>query len=219
MKTLILKSKALIILSFLMFASCSKNDDTTLPDAQAPSVSYSTTNIDAVFFQTGNSPVPTLNWNGNQGTFSLSTTIPGLSVNTTTGILNWTRDLPMGTHNLQVIATNSVGQTAIDLTINNPLQGIFTGTYDNTNFFEVEFNPNGTLILRAEDPVNPYLASGNWTKNGSTIDLDYTYDGGGDYSLSGTVNTGSSAIYSGNWFYDHGTVSGNEGGVFEMTLD
>jgi len=74
-----------------------------------------------VFFQAGNSDAPRLNWNGNQGNFSLSSTIDGLSINSTTGVLSWTNSLPIGTHNIQIIATNSAGQTTSNITINNTL--------------------------------------------------------------------------------------------------
>ncbi|WGD35255.1 hypothetical protein [Olleya sp. YS] len=219
MKSLILKSKFyLVILTLLAFMSCS-DDDMSEPQVQAPSVSYSATTLDAMFFTAGNSPAPTLNWNGNQGSFYLANTINGLNINSTTGVLNWTHGLPAGTHDVQVIAVNSAGQTTINMTINNPLQGTFTGTYDNTYFFEIEFMENGTLLLSADDVVNPYTATGTWAINGSNIQVDYTYDLGGDYSLSGPLTLGTNAVYSGDWFYDHGTISGNEGGIFEITLN
>ena len=68
MKKLILKSKiTLVILSFLTFASCSKDDDS--PTVKAPTVSYTTTSLDAAFFQSGNSSAPEIQWNGDQGNF------------------------------------------------------------------------------------------------------------------------------------------------------
>lgn len=220
MKTLFLKSKfVLLILSFLVFASCSSDDENS-PTVQPPTLSYATTTLDATFFQVGNSATPTLNWNGNQGNFSLATPVTGLNVNTTTGVLNWTKDLPIGSHNLEIVVTNSAGQTSVNLTLNNPLQGVFRGVYDSSLFFELEFNTDGTLLLRAGDEINPDEATGIWTKNGATIEIDYTYNNtGGEFSLSGTLATGTSAIYSGDWFFNFGTISGNEGGDFEVILN
>lgn len=220
MNNLILKTKlALAVILFTFITSCSSDDDNATA-VQTPSVSYTTTTLDAVFFQVGNSDAPTINWNGNQGSFSLATPITGLSINSTTGVLNWTNSLPMGIHNIQAIATNSAGQTTVNITINNPLQGIFTGTYDNASFFEIEFNTDGTMLIRANDETNPTTATGTWSVNGSNILADYTYDTNDEYSLTGLITQGATtAIYEGDWFSGHGSIAGNEGGVFEMIMD
>ena len=230
MKTLFLKSKfVLLTLSFLTFASCSSDDENSptiqpptiqSPTIQSPTISYARTTLDATFFQADNSATPTLNWNGNQGNCSLAIPITGLSVNTTTGVLNWTKGLPIGTHNLEIVVTNSDGgQTSENLTLNNPLQGVFTGDYDSSFFFELEFNSDGTLLTRANDETNPLEGTGTWTKNGATIKIDHTYTSGNEFSLSGTLVIGTSAIYSGDWFHTHGAISGNEGGDFEVILN
>lgn len=221
MKTFFSKSKfAVLALLFLTFASCSNDDDNDdSPAVQPPSITYAATNLNATFFHAGNSNAPTVNWNGNPGSFSLATPVTGLTINTTTGVLNWTKDLPIDIHTLQVVATNSAGQTTVNLTLDNPLQGVFTGTYDSILFFQVEFIENGTMLLRANSETNPDTGTGTWTKNGNIIAIDYTYDIGGDFSLSGTLTVGTTAIYSGDWFYDHGAISVNQGGTFEMILD
>lgn len=220
METLLLKSKfALLALTFLTIASCSSDDEVS-SSIQPPTLSYAATTLDATFFEAGNSATPTLNWNGNQGSFSLTTLITGLNINTTTGTLTWTKNLSLGTHNLEVVATNSAGQTTVYLTLNNPLQGNFTGNYDGSSFFEIEFNSNGTAIIRANSSENPDLATGTWTNTGSTLNIDYTYDNALDkYSLSGTLTTGTSVTYSGNYFFGHDTISGNQAGTFEVILD
>jgi len=218
MKTI--KTTIILIITLCFLTSCSTDDDTASPTISAPSVTYSSTNVNATFFQEGNSTVPTVNWNGNQGAFSLASTINGLSINSTTGVLNWTKELAPDTYNLQVIATNSAGQTSINITIHNPLQGTFTGVYDDISFFEIQFNPDGSLELRANDETNPTLATGTWTLNSTNILIDYTYDAGGDYSLSGTLTqSATTATYAGDWFYNHGAVAASQGGDFTMSMD
>lgn len=126
-------TKIILLLVITLVTSCSSDDDATA--VQTPSVTYTATTLEAIFFQAGSSDAATVNWNGNQGDFSLSSTINGLSINSWTGVINWTSSLPYGTHNLQAIAVNSAGQSAIDITINNPFQGIFTGTKNTIDFF------------------------------------------------------------------------------------
>lgn len=212
--------KLICLLFFLLSLSCSSDDDATTASINAPTVSYTNTTLDATFFQNGNSTAPTIAWNGNQGSFSTATSITGLTINTTTGVLNWTKNLPIGTHNLQVIASNNAGQTIINITINNLFQGVFTGTYSGSVFYEFEFNSDGSLLVRANDSNNPSTASGAWTRNGSNIITNYTYDDVGlEYSTSGTLTIGTTAVYAGEYFNGFGTVSGNEDGTFVVTLN
>lgn len=218
MKHLIFNSKTtLIAFLFLTFSSCSSDDDS--PKVDLPTINYSNIVLDATFFEAGNSLTPTINWNGNTGTISLGSPITGLNINTS-GTLSWTKDLPIGTHNVEVIVANSAGQIVENITINNPLQGIFTGTYDNTFFFELEFITDGTLLLRVDSETNPDLATGTWTLDESTININYTYDNtGNEYSLSGSLVTGANATYSGNWYREHDALNSNERGPFEVVLN
>lgn len=217
MKHLFYMSKiTLLAFLFLTFSSCSSDDS---PKVDLPTINYSNIVLDATFFEAGNSLTPTINWNGNTGTISLGTPITGLNINTS-GTLSWTKDLPIGTHNVEVIVANSSGQIVENITINNPLQGIFTGTYDDIYFFELEFKPDGILLLRVDNETSPSLATGTWIIDGNTITTDYTYDvSGNEISLSGSLVIGTNAIYSGKWYRDHGALSVNERGVFEVILN
>ncbi len=210
-------TKIILLFALTLIMSCSNEDDS--PTISNPSVTYASTNVDAMFSQIGNSAAPTVNWNGNQGSFSLASTTEGLSINSTSGVLNWTKMLPIGNHNIQVIATNSSGQTTINITINNPFQGEFVGDYGSSNYFSLDFNSNGTINIKANDESNPSLASGTWTLTGNNILINYTYDVGGDYSLNGTLSqTSSQATLNGNWFFDFNAVPANQGGVYSVSL-
>ncbi|GAA4234096.1 hypothetical protein GCM10022291_12750 [Postechiella marina] len=217
MKHLIYLSKiTLLAFLFLTFSSCSSDDDSAKVDL--PTINYSNIVLDATFFEAGNSLTPTINWNGNTGSISLGSPITGLNINTS-GTLSWTKDLPIGTHNVEVIVANSSGQIVENITINNPFQGIFTGTYDNSHFFELEFITDGTLLIRAHSVTNPDFATGTWIMDGTTITTDYAYNSGSELSLSGSLVTGANATYSGNWYTGHGTLSDNEGGTFLVILN
>lgn len=218
MKTYFLQTVIALIISTLLI-SCGLTDDEEA--VLAPSLTYSSTNASAIFFKEGNSQPPTITWNGNQGTIALSNNIEGLSINSTTGVINWNNQLKPGDYSFNVIATNSAGQTIVSFNLSNPLQGTFTGTYSGSSFFEFEFNSDGTIIVRANSESNPDVGSGTWQLNNDTLTADYTYDVGNDeYSLSGMLNqTNTKVVYTGNWYSGHGAEDGNEGGEFEVVLE
>ena len=210
-------TKIILLFALTLIMSCSNEDDS--PTISSPSVTYASTNLEALFSQIGNSAAPNVNWNGNQGSFSLASTTEGLNINSTSGVINWTKMLPIGNHNVQVIATNSSGQTTINLTINNPFQGEFIGDYDSFNYFSLDFNSNGTINIKANDESNPSLASGTWALTGNNILINYSYDNGDDYSLNGTLSqTPTQASLSGDWFYDFDAVPANQSGIYSVSL-
>lgn len=206
-----------IIILFVLIGSltsCSSDDDAQM---SPPSISFSSEDLIAGFFTAG-AASPTINWNGEEGTVTLNEVIRGLTVNEDTGELTWTRELPEGIHTVTLTATNSIGSQSIEIELDNTLQGIFTGTYDNVGFLEFEFYTDGTLDVRINN--TPDLATGVWTKNGDEIQVDYTYPSGWKNSTRGDiVHTLQSVRYFGNWYFEHGAVAGEEGGVFEIILD
>lgn len=217
--------KALIVLfiSATFFTACSDSDDT--PTINVPVVTYADTNLNVIFFNAGSSSVPTVNWGGNEGAFALATTVAGLSIDETTGTISWTKDLPIGTHNVDVVATNSAGPTTVELTINNPFQGSFSGTFSYTSSsdlydFDILFNSDNTAVITQYDSAgSSYDSDGTWTMSGSTINIDYTSSQSmNDFSFSGMLTTGTVAEYNGEWFFEHGSEAGNEGGTFGVTL-
>jgi len=203
----IIKITIIVLATIIFFNSCNSDDDATV--IQTPSVTYSEMNINATFFQEGNSSAPTINWNGNQGTFSVTNTIIGLTINPTTGVLNWTKLLPNGTHSIEVVATNSVGQTTVNLTLNNPFQGIFTGTYNTTQvFFEIEFNIDGTMLVRINDEINPDIGTGTYTISNNTVLGDGTFTSQ-IFSISSIVIQSTSvASLTGNMGFSGGLLDG-----------
>ncbi|GAA5038933.1 hypothetical protein GCM10011506_37410 [Marivirga lumbricoides] len=217
MKTL--KLSFFILLS-VMLTSCLEDDSDQGPLVQKPTVTYDDTTITISFFTEGNSGAPNFDWNGDQGSFSLANAIEGLDINTTTGVLSWAKTLMPGTYDVQVLATNSAGQTVINMTLNNQFQGVFTGTYDNSGFFEFQFNEEGSLVVRANSESSPDVANGTWTLDDNTIIANYEYEEASDkYSTRGTLTiTGSSATYSGNWYNSFDAEPANQQGEFEMEM-
>ncbi len=227
MKTFKNKFKILLLLLLVGFAftCCSSDDGITI---LRPTVSYSETTLEPVFFTEGSAPVPSVDWNGNTGSFSLSMNIDGLSIDRSTGAISWTTTLPPGTHDFDVIATNNAGQTTVRIQLNNPVEGFLTGTYDyssgpstSSSYFALDFHENGTLDFLSNNQDNPDEGSGTWVRTGDEIKVDYTYDIAGDhYSLSGTLVQGLSRLeYSGTWYYGHGTVPESEVARFKVAKE
>ena len=191
-----IKTRFVLIIAITFFIACS-NDDT--PPVSTPTVTYSDTTINATLFQEGNSSAPTVNWNGNQGSFSLTSTIEGLNINTTTGVLNWTKLLAPKIHNVEVIATNSEGQIIINLTINNPFQGFFIGgiNFDASSIGldssqEYTFNTNGSFITIGG-------GTGTYILSGTSITTEFISSIGTIYDALELSHTATEVKLTGYW--------------------
>ncbi len=202
----------------LLISSCKKDDP-----VEVPTISYVSNIMEARFFTGGNSSIPTIDWGGEKGTLSISRSIDGLSINASTGVLNWNRVLPIGSHTFEVVASNSAGASSVSITINNRLQGKFVGTYTDPGgsyYFATTFSKDGTVVVETKDGNNNSVpADGLWKLNGSEVQVDYRYSPTDKYSLKGTLTqTVSEATYSGKWYWEYGVLPANEGGVFTVTM-
>lgn len=173
----------LLLLTFLATVfSCSSDDDTATPEVMVPTLSLSNANLTTAFFTEGQTEAPSVIWNGNTGLFTLGSTIAGTSVDASTGIISWNKLLPLGSNTIQLVATNSAGQTSVNVTIDNQFSGNFDGGYNSdpssttTSFdFEMNFNADGTMTAIDGGASE---APGTWTRSGNTITSVYSYDGG-----------------------------------------
>jgi len=111
-------------------------------------------------------------------------------------------DITSGKHIVQVLATNSSGQTSSDITINNSLQGVFKGTLNisSTNIldFELEFNADGTLIYNVISATNTEIGTGTWENNGTTIKGILQPASEPQIEFSGTLYTDTTPTFIGN---------------------
>jgi len=220
MKKSILNVKyAVMVLLFVATISCSKEDPA--PTVSIPIVSYASPTMEATFFKVGHSTAPTVSWNNNQGLFSLTTAIEGLSINASTGVLNWTKTLPQGEHAVEVIAKNSAGQTSISLTLKNALQGQFIGSHkwnDKAGIFKIKFIADGSIeVIAGDNDAN--LATGTWLVAGDVVTSDYTYPSRAEFSLKGTLTqTASEVTLIGYWYNKHGAITEKIGESFSVVL-
>ncbi|WP_203292994.1 hypothetical protein [Luteirhabdus pelagi] len=206
-----------LVLITIFITSCEEDDSGSVT---TPTVQYSETTANAIFYTEGNSVSPSIEWNGEQGSISLDGNPDGTSVNSTTGKITWTKLLPAGSHDFQVLVANSAGQVTVPFTLENPLQGFFEGTYSGSSYFAIEFFDDGTCTVLANSSNNPTIGSGTFVVDGDEVVADYTYeDTDEDYSVRATISqTSNAAALEGNWYFEHGATTGQEGGTMDITL-
>ncbi|MET2986407.1 hypothetical protein [Aureibaculum conchae] len=168
-----------LALIFLVF-SCSSDDPIS-----EPTIAIANTNLTTSFFTEGEVETPTVQWNGDNGTFSLGSNITGTSIDANTGVISWDKSLPIGTNTIEIIATNSAGQTSINVIVENEFSGNFEGGYNSNpnstemnNDFEMNFNADGTMNVLDGGSSE---GIGTWTASGDIITSVYSYNGGSSY--------------------------------------
>ena len=211
----------LLTIAILGISGCS--DDTLVI---APSgLQYVTTNYQIGFYETGQSGVALINWNGETGTFGLGDIYDGVSINSTTGQLSWDQDLLLGETKVAVIASNSIGSLFTEISLNHKFSGSFTGAYNNNpnsdiltnDDYNLTFMEDGTMTVLTDgfDGAGVYTIDDN-----GNIDGQYEYDGyvGDFYYFTGNLTYSKSMIptIEGLWGTDPNDISS---GKFENTLD
>ena len=208
------KIQTLILLAFfLAFAACDSEDDS--PENNSPNLTYPSTTLTATLGQNGSSSAPSINWNGAQGNVSIAPPIEGLSVNSTNGVISWDGRLPIGTTEFQIVASNDAGQVTANMMIENPLQGQFVGTYAGAYDFELIFDNDGSLEVKADGTT----ALGNWELNGTIFTADYVYVDFPDidYYLDGNFTQGTNQVVLSGSYYPDSSLE-NPIDVYEVTL-
>lgn len=214
------KYLVLILVSISFFYAC--NDD---PVAITPEgFSYTNAIVDVDFYESGQTGVPLITWNGSLGNFGFASAYDGLAINSTTGVISWNGDLPLGETDVTVIATNANGTISTTLTINHIFSASFTGSYNfdpnDTNVsgdnYKLIFNTDGTIT--AIDFTSN--ASGTYTiDDDNKILASYSYDGSSsiiylDADL--TYSDAQTPYVDGLW----GSVENNpNSGYFKVELD
>jgi len=181
MKSNIISISVLGILLFCL--SCKNDDEGFIQQISAPTVLLPNANITATFFTEGQTEAPIINWNGSTGVFSIASNIIGISVNENTGIISWDKSLLLGSNTIELVATNSAGQTSVNVMIDNNFSGNFEGSYNldpnsttTPTPFAMNFNEDGTMVA-----IGTSEAPGTWTMSGNTITSLYVTVSGSDH--------------------------------------
>ena len=187
----------------------------------APEVAYATTNYTATFYTAGSSSAPSVDWNGDQGTFSLGTDVEGLSVNSTTGQLQWTKVLPVGTHEVEVVVANSEGQVVVPITVENLPAGTFTGTDSRGFYWSITFMNDGTAAVRLNNKNSPDPATATYELTGIDLEGTVTYDDNSSvFAITGRfMLSASKAVFDGEWYNGTQIDPDNVGATFSLELE
>jgi len=220
MKTL--KLILALVVSVIVLSSCSKDEDQPAPIG--PEISYPVSNFNINFHESGNSDLPTLKWNGEVGSISIASSIPGLEVNSSNGVISWQENLPLGITEFTVVATNSVGQKTVTLQISNEFMGEFEGGINNnpasttltTSGLNFDYHDDGTLGFS-------YLTvtgSGTWSRDGDTITTHFSMDGSpAVITMKGDLVPGYNPFISGFYYLGYSTTPGTEVGYFKIKMN
>jgi len=141
---------------------------------------YTPDNVNALSLPEGKSKAPTINWQGGDaGTFSMSPTIKGVSIDSSTGVISWTSDLNRGTKVITVTASSStIGNVTTTYTILKPYIFLFDTDGDKedwTSFTSVALSAtNGMLTFRVNTGPHKSLST-RYEKGINTSEAAYAH--------------------------------------------
>jgi len=209
----------IIILAIPILFNCSKEDEPIIA-ISPPSINFSSTNFETTFFVSGHTPSPTVNWNGEQGIFSLNSIIKGVTINSNSGVISWSKELLLGINTIELIASNSAGQISINITIENLFKGVFKGGFNNNpnsktiedmNFYTYTFDSLGVITSTSAFGTE----TGKWEIHNKLLITEFsTYVENFDIYKDGT-----NAYIEGLWVllpYEDGNPAN---GYVKLTLD
>jgi hypothetical protein len=105
---------------------------------------------------------------------------------------------------------NTISNNNMSIAIVNTWEGTWgSGNIDNPNFYSFKFNTNNTMQLL--DAGGATIANGTYTFNNNEVKGTYTYNQGGQFSISGTLN---GLMLTGSW---GGGTDAVNGGKWKMT--
>lgn len=170
----------LSLIALLFFASCS--DDAVV---LGPSdFSYAKATFDIEFYTSGQTGTPSIDWNGSVGTFGLADSYPGVSINSTTGVVSWNKGLSLGSNAIQIIATNADGSLTITITLRNNFSGSFSGGYN--------YDPNSTTVSVGDNYKLIFAEDGSMTA------MDFSSEASGSYVINSMGDLTAQYLYTGS---------------------
>lgn len=148
---------SLFVITALLFSACSS--DTVEPAVEAPSnLVYSPSSLTLTEGSTGTSATPTISGEA-PITFALVNAVSGVSINTTTGVINVASTLSAGNYNITVKATNAGGDrtfsSVYSIQVNAPNTAPSTLSYSSSS---VTLRKHETQTLTATSNGTPPLS-------------------------------------------------------------
>lgn len=184
-----------LIIGMALFQSCNKDDGLVNNQSEeqfVPTISlgYPDSLVHTPFRKQGSIAPNALNWNGEKGTLSISSTTEILSSDDIkfeedTGIIFWSRFLPLGEFDLIIAAKNSKNSVKTKILLNNTFdKGFFSGGFKAGNPMEIDpttIQSKYGLTLHEDQTVsmsdynNPtFSVSGRWEiLGGANIAIEF----------------------------------------------
>jgi len=161
-----------LVLCYIFFLGCSSDDNNGIV------FNYQSSEFEVSFRSEGVIPKPTIEWPNEAGTFSLKNEVYGLSINETTGEIQWERYLDIGDHQVTVLAENN-GQTwETQFLLTSTLSSAFwsggqnndidSNDIDTDRYFE--FFQDGTLTVQIYGSPDS-KGVGIWEISGDEIEI------------------------------------------------
>lgn len=211
--------KIYFITLFCILLGCNKEDT----NRRKIVLAYADTEINTIFRTAGSIAPVILDWDGEPGTYSISSSTEILQrdhvvFDSLTGQLSWVRNLPLGTFDFTITTTSGEATSSVELILTNTfIKGFFGGSFviadvnDEEEVIDFSGIPNeyglrlkedGTIYMQKyDDPT--FEASGTWvTIEGGTVSITVATNlSGGDttYMRGFIANTGTSPLFRGTY--------------------
>lgn len=201
------------VLALAVLAACNKNDDSAPMIVEEEMVngmsfSYPDSLILTKFRKAGSFAPNKLYWNGEKGTFSISSTTEILQRDAilfeeSTGIIFWSRLLPLGEYDFTITAKNGNDSVSTQVLLKNEFdKGFFSGGFktgvpdeiapdDIETDYGLRLNEDKTITMTSySDPT--FSAAGTWQSAGSRVLVEFstTLSGGEPTFMNGFLNNG-----------------------------
>ena len=205
----------------VLSVSCSSSES-----IESPTISIQNTEYSTPFYTTGQTESPTIDWNGDVGNLSINNTSTSISLNSTSGVISWSKSLPLGMNSIILTATNSEGQNTTNIVIENFFNGEFTGGYNSDpnsvvldTDIKMGFDLDGMDVLDggAEGTLS---TQGSWTRNDNEVTAVYSFDNGATFLtavMNITYNETEANIEG--FLYNGSDASGNPTGYIRLDLN
>ena len=169
--------RVLVFTGFLFAAACSKDDG---PGIQPLELVYEPASFTTSFYQDGSTQEPAINWDGNEGNFTIENQIKGIDIDKSTGQVQWGKLLPLGTHQVEVQAANRFDTVRTVIEVENQFEASLSGGLNNnvdsevvSNKFIAKIEANGKFsISSALDPDNS-IGEGTWEMKKEEVRIVY----------------------------------------------
>ncbi|MBD0777596.1 hypothetical protein HPE56_07310 [Maribacter sp. ANRC-HE7] len=193
----ILKTCFIFFTLTVLLQSCNNDDSPTQKGTDKEMgilLRYPDSLVETIFRKQGSLAPIEIDWNGEKGTLSISSTTTILESNNIqfeedTGIIFWSRLLPLGEFDLTITAKNSKDAVDTNILFSNRFdRGYFSGGFEAGNPTEIDpttipveygltlHEDHTVSMINYTDPA--FIASGIWeTLEGPNIAIEYTSNG------------------------------------------